>query len=71
LRFAAAGVAIGLAGAAVTARSLAGILFGVRAENPVIFGFSAAILIAAAILASLAPALRASRIDPVDALRRE
>ena len=71
LRWTAAGVLLGLAGAALTARSLAGIVFGVSAENPAIFAAAAAILAATAIAAMLAPALRAARIDPVDALRRE
>jgi len=71
LRWTAAGVVMGLAGAALTARSLAGILFGVHPENLAIFALAAALLTATAIAATLAPALRAARIDPLEALRRE
>ncbi|HUK18101.1 MAG TPA: hypothetical protein VLW65_16865, partial [Bryobacteraceae bacterium] len=59
------------AGAALTARSLAGILFGVHPENLAIFALAAALLTATAMAATLAPALRAARIDPLEALRRE
>jgi putative ABC transport system permease protein len=71
LRSIAAGVALGIAGAAVTARWLSGILFGMRAENPAVFGVAAAVLASAAVAAMLGPTLRAARIDPVEALRRE
>jgi ABC-type antimicrobial peptide transport system permease subunit len=55
----------------VTARWLGGILYGVRPENPAIFGAAAAVLVSAAVAAMLPPALRAARIDPVEALRSE
>ena len=42
LRWTAAGVTLGLGGAALTARYLGGMLFGVRAENPIIFGIAGA-----------------------------
>jgi ABC-type antimicrobial peptide transport system permease subunit len=71
LRWTAAGIALGLAGAAVTARWLGGILYGVGPESPAIFGAAAAVLVSAAMAAMLAPALQAARIDPVEALRSE
>jgi putative ABC transport system permease protein len=71
LRWTAAGVALGLGGAIVTAQSLGGLLFGIRPENPVAFAVSAGVLIAVAMVAMLSPALRAARIDPLEALRRE
>jgi putative ABC transport system permease protein len=71
LRWTAVGIAIGLMGAAVTARSLRSILFEVSAENPALFGAAALILLATALAASLGPAWRASNIDPVQALRNE
>ena len=71
LRWTAAGVALGLGGAALTARYLGGMLFGAQPENPVMFGAAALILAAAAIAAMLSPALRAARIHPVEALRQD
>jgi ABC-type antimicrobial peptide transport system permease subunit len=50
---------------------VASFLFGVRANDPVVFGLSAAILITCALVAGYAPARHASRIDPVEALRNE
>src|SRR5207302_3027884 len=53
LRFGAWGIAVGVLGAAVTARSLKGILFGVNAGNPVLLGCAAAVLLGAAVVATL------------------
>jgi putative ABC transport system permease protein len=66
-----AGVAIGLAGAALLSRVLTRLLFGVQPLDPQIFGLVSAILIAAAILASYIPARRAMRVDPGVALGSE
>jgi putative ABC transport system permease protein len=71
LRWTATGVAIGLAGAAITARSLSSILFQVRAGNPLLFGGAALLLVAIALAAAALPSLRASHIDPVEALRQQ
>jgi hypothetical protein len=60
-------VAIGLAGA----RYVESELFGVGARDPVVFLASAAALVAASLLAGFIPARRASRIDPVRALRHD
>ena len=65
------GVALGLVGALLTTRLLQGMLFGVSATNPVIFAANAAILMIVALAACLIPAHRASRIDPMEALRYE
>jgi putative ABC transport system permease protein len=71
LRWTLGGIAVGLITAAVAARSLGTLLFDVRAENPVLFGAAALLMIAVSIAAALAPSLRASRIDPMIALRHE
>jgi len=71
LRLVAAGVAIGLAGAAATARVVGSQLFGVGPLDPVSLGAVAAFLVLMALVATLAPALRAIRVDPVSAMRAE
>ena len=69
LRLAAAGIAIGLAGAFVLTRLIAGMLFQVKPADPLTFACASAALLGAALAASGIPAFRASRVDPVDALR--
>jgi putative ABC transport system permease protein len=71
LRWTAVGIAIGLVGAAMTARSLRSILFQVPAENPALFSAAAVVLLVTALAATLGPAWRASKIDPMQALRKE
>jgi putative ABC transport system permease protein len=71
MTLAAIGVVIGLAGAWGLTRFLASFLFGVKASDPPTFTAVAAVLAAIALVASLVPARRAMRIDPVDALRHE
>lgn len=65
------GLAAGLGIAWEAARFVATFLYGVRPKDPVTFGLSAAILIACALAAGYVPAWRASRIDPMQALRHE
>jgi predicted permease len=65
------GIALG-AGAALMVTGLAsGILFGLTPTDPMAFGIAAAVLAAAAAAASWFPARRASRVDPLIALRHE
>ena len=71
LQLAAAGMAIGVAASWALARSLRGLLFGVTATDPVTFAGMLLVLVAVATLAGYLPARRASRIDPLVALRAE
>jgi len=66
-----AGVAIGLALSVVLGRLLASLLFGVRPLDAMTFGSVAIVLALTALLSILGPAWRATRIDPVVALRAE
>ena len=65
------GIAIGLAAAAGVTRVLASFLFNVKPVDPLTFASVALLLAAATLMASYVPALRASRIDPVEALRAD
>jgi predicted permease len=69
LGLAAIGMALGVSASWVLARALGGILFGVTAGDPVTFAGMPLVLIAVAALAGYLPARRASRIDPMLALR--
>ncbi len=65
------GVAIGLAGAFVLTRVIKGFLFGVSATDPPTFIFVSALLMVVTLLACYLPARRATRVDPIVALRYE
>ncbi len=65
------GLTIGLGAAYQTTAFLKSFLFGVKPNDPLAMGVSVAILIACALLAGYLPAFRASRIDPMVALRNE
>jgi predicted permease len=71
LRLAAIGMTIGVGASWALARSLSGLLFGVTATDPVTFLGMLAVLTMVAALAGYVPARRASRIDPLIALRAE
>jgi putative ABC transport system permease protein len=68
---AAAGVAAGLAGAALLTRLLGGLLFEIRPTDPFTYTLSAALLAATAAMAAWRPARRAAAVDPITALRAE
>jgi ABC-type antimicrobial peptide transport system permease subunit len=70
-RFALAGVAVGSVLALVAARWIQPLLFQQSARDPLVFGVVGLLLIAIALLASGAPALRAMRADPNTVLRAE
>jgi putative ABC transport system permease protein len=67
----AAGLGLGLAGALILARLMSTLLFGVKADDPLTFAAVALMIAAVAVLASYVPARRASRVDPMAALRYE
>ena len=65
------GVAIGLLLAIATARVLSGILYEVSALDPVAFTAAPLVLASAALIATWLPARRATRVNPIQALRTE
>jgi putative ABC transport system permease protein len=65
------GLAIGLAGALAAARVLETLLYGVRPHDPVTFAAVSLLLLAVMLVAAYLPARRATRVDPMTALRTE
>jgi putative ABC transport system permease protein len=65
------GVAIGLAGAIGLSKALASVLYGVSATDPVTFISVAVIMLAVALVACFFPARKATKVDPLTAMRYE
>jgi predicted permease len=71
LVIAAAGAAVGLAGSLAATRLLNALLFNLSPRDPVTFASGVTVLLAVAVVSAAAPAWRASRTDPITALRAE
>ena len=71
IRPALAGLAIGLVAAYTMANLMASLLFGVAPRDPQTFIATAGVMLLTAVIASWLPARRATRIDPMEALRME
>jgi putative ABC transport system permease protein len=65
------GVAFGITGSLALSRTIESLLFGVTAKDPLTLGAVTLLLVAAALLACLVPARRATKVDPMVALRYE
>jgi len=65
------GLACGVALALAASRAATSLLFGLKPDDPATFGMATVILAAIALAASYLPALRASKLDPLEALRHE
>jgi predicted permease len=68
-RMLAVGLPLGLLGAWLAGRAMAGLLFGVAPANPVVLGGTAVVLAAVSMLACLLPSRRAALVSPIEALR--
>jgi putative ABC transport system permease protein len=71
VRVTAAGVALGVAVAFVTVKYVEKLLFATSARDPLAFGGATVVILVVAVLATLIPARRATKVDPVVALRAE
>jgi ABC-type antimicrobial peptide transport system permease subunit len=71
MRLAIVGVVVGIAASFGLAKLIASLLFGVTAWDPAVFVTAPVVLTLVALIAAWIPARRASRVDPIDALRYE
>lgn len=71
LHLAVTGAAVGFVGALIASHLMTGLLYGVRATDPLTFAGVTAVFIAVALFACYIPARRATEVDPVVALRHE
>ena len=65
------GIVAGLASAAALGQTVTALLFGIAPTDPLSFAMAGVLLLAVSCVASLVPARRATRIDPIQALRSE
>ena len=66
-----AGVVVGIAGSLMISRSLGALKYGIRSADPVTLTVTSVALVLVAVVASVIPARRATRVDPIEALRAE
>ena len=71
LKLTGAGVVAGLAGSLLISRSLESLQYGIKAADPLTLAATSAALVLVAVTASVIPARRATRVDPIEALRAE
>jgi ABC-type antimicrobial peptide transport system permease subunit len=67
----AAGAAVGVLAALLAGRLVEALLFRVSPRDPLVFGVVLAVILVVALAATLVPAFRAARVDPVEALRAD
>jgi ABC-type antimicrobial peptide transport system permease subunit len=65
------GLMLGSAGAVLVSRALRSLVFGISTWDPLTYAAAAAVIVTATTVASYIPAWRASRVDPIEALRSE
>ena len=71
MKIAGTGALVGVASAAILTRTLASLLFGVTPLDPSTFAAAPALVVSTALVACVAPAIRAVRVDPAVTLRQE